>query len=401
MKESKLVVGLMTGTSLDGVDAALVQIVGSAFLIRMKLKHFISIPFDPAVRNELMRIASGKSTTTGTVSQLNFLLGELYSEAVLKLCKQANVKLSELDLIGSHGQTVFHQSEPSAFCGRRIASTLQIGEASILAERTGVTTVSDFRPRDVAAGGKGAPLIPYVDYILFCDPKLGRVLLNIGGIANVTCVPASATIAQVKAFDTGPGNMVIDALVRQFTRNEKRFDHRGEIARSGKVLPDLLKQLLSDSYFSLKPPKTAGREQFGEAFVSRMLADSNSLSFQDLVCTATELTAQTVAQAITSFVTPGAHVDQLIVSGGGARNEFLMQRLQSLLPKLEILRSDDLGVPSGAKEAIGFAILANETLHLQPGNVPTATGARHPVVLGKVVYGNNYRQLRESIHLRA
>jgi anhydro-N-acetylmuramic acid kinase len=394
MKESRLVVGLMTGTSLDGVDAALVEIIGSGLFTQIRLKHFNSAPFDSRVRDQLLKVASGKLVPAQIISHLNFLLGILYSEAVFKLCKEARIDIHQLDLIGSHGQTIFHQSEPSLFCGRRIASTLQIGEPSFLAENTGITTISDFRPRDMAAGGKGAPLIPYVDYILFRDLRLGRVLLNIGGIANLTSVPASAKMIQVKAFDTGPGNMVIDALVRRFTEDERKFDHRGNIARSGKVISTLLESLLADPYFALKPPKTAGREQFGEPFVSKLLGQAGFHRFEDLVCTATEVTAQSIARAITEFVLPQAHMDQLIISGGGAHNDFLLQRLLALLPQLGVSRSDDFGIPADAKEAIGFAILANETLNLHSGNVPSATGARHPVVLGKVVCGNNYKRLR-------
>jgi len=394
MKESRLVVGLMTGTSLDGVDAALVEIVGSGLFTRIKLRQFVSVPFDPAVREELLKVASGKLTSGQTISQLNFLLGILYSEAVFKLCREARADLHELDLIGSHGQTIFHQSEPSMFCGRQVASTLQIGEASFLAENTGVTTISDFRPRDMAAGGKGAPLIPYADYLLFRDVRLGRVLLNIGGIANVTAIPAAAQISQVRAFDTGPGNMVMDALVKHFTHGEKRFDYRGGLARAGNAVPDLVDRLLSAEYFSRRPPKTAGREQFGESFVAALLEHAISHKFEDLVRTATEVTARSIANAIESFVIPESHIDQLIVSGGGARNEFLMALLKTLLPQFEVSLSDDLGVPANAKEAIGFAILANETLDLHAGNVPSATGARHPVVLGKVTYGSNYKRLK-------
>jgi anhydro-N-acetylmuramic acid kinase len=394
MKESRLVVGLMTGTSLDGVDAALVEIIGSGLFTRIKLMHFVSVPFDSAVREELLNVASGKLTSSQAISQLNFLLGILYSEAVSKLCREARIDLVQLELIGSHGQTIFHQSEPSVFCGRQIASTLQIGEASFLAEKTGVTTISDFRPRDMAAGGKGAPLIPYVDYLLFRDERLGRVLLNIGGIANVTSIPAAAKMSQVKAFDTGPGNMVMDALVRRFTQGQKKFDYRGDLARSGSVIPDLLNHLLSMDYFSRRPPKTAGREQFGESFVATLLEHAISHKFEDLVRTAAEVTACGIVKAIENFVISEAHIDQLVVSGGGARNEFLVARLKALLPQLEVLYSGDLGIPADAKEAVGFAILANETFDLHAGNVPSATGARHPVVLGKVTYGSNYKRLR-------
>ena len=394
MKPSHLVIGLMSGTSLDGVDAALVEIAGSGEGTRIQLKHFVSVPFANDVQAELLRVASQTPVPAQVISHLNFLLAILYTEAITQLCEEAGIGLNQVDLIGSHGQTIFHQSEPAPFCGRMLASTLQIGEGSLLAENTGITTISDFRPRDMAAGGKGAPLIPYVDYLLFRDQHVGRVLLNVGGIANITSLPAAATIEQVKAFDTGPGNMVIDALVRRFTNAEETYDAGGSIGARGQVISPLLENLLTDGFFQAQPPKTAGREQFGEAFVRQMLDHSKTSRFEDLVCTATELTASSVAASVVRFVLPETIVQQLIVSGGGARNAFLMQRLQSALPDIQVLTSDDLGVPTAAKEAIGFAILANETLHLHAGNVPTATGARHPVVLGKVVYGDNYRRLR-------
>jgi anhydro-N-acetylmuramic acid kinase len=394
MNPSHLVIGLMSGTSLDGVDAALVEITGSGEDTRIQLKHFVSVPFANDVQTELLRVASQTPVPAQVISHLNFLLAKLYTEAITQLCEEADIELNQVDLIGSHGQTIFHQSEPAPFCGRMLASTLQIGEGSLLAENTGITTISDFRPRDMAAGGKGAPLIPYVDYLLFRDQQLGRVLLNVGGIANITSLPAATTMEQVKAFDTGPGNMVIDGLVRQFTKQAKTYDANGSIAAGGQVIAPLLEKLLTDSFLQAHPPKTAGREQFGEAFVQQMLEDSKTAHFEDLVCTATELTARSVAAAITRFVLPETKVQQLVVSGGGACNGFLMQRLQSVLPDIQVLTSDDLGIPTAAKEAIGFAILANETLHLHAGNVPAATGARRPVVLGKVVYGDNYKRLR-------
>jgi anhydro-N-acetylmuramic acid kinase len=394
MEPTRLVIGLMSGTSLDGVDAALVEITGFAEGTRSQLKHFVSLPFASDVQAELLRVASQTPVPAQVISHLNFLLATLYTEAVERLCLEADVGLNQVDLIGSHGQTIFHQSEPSYFCGRMVASTLQIGEGSLLAENTGITTISDFRPRDMAAGGKGAPLIPYVDYLLFRDSQKGRVLLNIGGIANITSLPPSATIEQIKAFDTGPGNMVIDALVRRFTNGEKTYDTDGSIGAAGQVIGDLLEKLLAQPFFLACPPKTAGREQFGDAFVRQMLEHSKTARFEDLVSTATELTARSVAAAVTEFVLPENRVQQIIVSGGGARNSFLLQCLQTALGNIEVLTSDALGIPTAAKEAIGFAILANETLHMHAGNVPAATGAHRPVVLGKVAYGTNYKRLR-------
>lgn len=393
MKNPKLVVGLMSGTSLDGVDAALVRIVRSEQDCSVQLRHFVTSPYPKEVREALLRVASGHKVAAGFISHLGILLGRLYSEAVKDVCRAAGAPLDRLDLIGSHGQTIFHQSDPGDFCGRPVASTLQIGEAAVLAEETGVTAVSDFRPADMAAGGTGAPLIPLVDFLLFRDPRRGRVLLNLGGIANLTLLPPACGIDQIRAFDSGPGNMVIDALVRRLDADSPGFDAGGRLALSGRPIPALLESLLADPYFRRKPPKSAGREQFGGAFVERMLAAA-SAGAADLVCTAAELTARTVSDAVLNNTETSRNWDRLLVSGGGVHNAYLMQRLQDLLPSLKVGPTDSLGIPADAKEAIGFAVLANETLELSAGNVPSATGARHSAILGKVTYGRNYGRLR-------
>lgn len=393
MKNSRLVVGLMSGTSLDGVDAALVRIVRSEQECSVQLQHFITNPYPEEVRQALLGVASGQTVPAGFISHLGILLGRLYAEAVKDLCLANGFPLDRLDLIGSHGQTIFHQSDPGDFCGRPVASTLQIGEAAVLVEETGVTTVSDFRPGDMAAGGTGAPLIPLVDFLLFRDPRRGRALLNLGGIANLTLLPPACRIDEIVAFDSGPGNMVIDALVRRLGANPRGFDAGGCLALAGRPIPALLESLLADPYFGRKPPKSAGREQFGEAFVERLLAAGAS-GAPDLVCTAAELTARTVSDALLGYTEASEGWDRVLVSGGGVHNAYLMRRLQELLPHLKVAPTDSLGVPADAKEAIGFAVLANETLELAAGNVPSATGARHPAILGKVTYGRNYAGLR-------
>lgn len=394
MKDSRLIVGLMSGTSLDGVDAALVQIRGSGNKAALELRQFMSFPYPTDVRDVILRVASGQPVAAGVISQLGVLLGGLYSQAVKDVCRAGGAPLHQLDLIGSHGQTIYHQSDRSEFCGHQIASTLQIGEAAVLVEETGVTTISDFRPGDVAAGGTGAPLIPLVDYVLFRRPRLGRVLLNLGGIANLTVLPPAAELDQIQAFDSGPGNMAIDALVRRLGRDQEGFDSGGRLASSGKPVASLLETLLDDPYFRRPPPKSAGREQFGEDFVERMLAAAGPSSAADLICTATELTARTVSDAVIRCGEAPVQLDQLVVSGGGVHNAYLMRRLKELLPNIEVIPVDVLGIPADAKEAVGFALLANETFELAAGNVPSATGARHPVVLGKVTYGRNYAALR-------
>ena len=409
------VLGLMSGTSADGIDVALVRIAGSPPKIAAKLENFLTLPFPPAVRAAVLRLAEGQPTTTGEISQLNFLLGELFARAALGACRRFRVPPQRIDLIGSHGQTIYHQGHPGPFLSsaaplpqrrnrqrnavasatlrgpERVASTLQIGEPAVIAERTGITTVADFRPADMAAGGQGAPLVPFVDYLLYCDERRGRVALNLGGIANVTVIPRAARPDQVFAFDTGPGNMVIDALVRHFSRGKQTFDRDARISRKGRFLPRLVNELLGEAYLRQPPPKTAGREQYGVAYMQRLLAwgRKHKARPEDLVRTATILTALSVVDAFHRWILPCAKVEQLIVSGGGAHNPLLMAQLGAGLSGIEIVSSADLGIPEDAKEAFAFAILAYETFHGRPANLCSATGAKHPAILGKVIYAQN------------
>ncbi len=374
------VAGIMSGTSLDGIDVAIVDIRGARWKkeIHVAATHFV--PYPNAVREAVLAV-SNTMTHTAPISRLNFLLGELYADAVLETCQRSGLPLDSLHLIGCHGQTIFHEGEPVEFLGHRVASTLQIGESSVIRERTGVLTISNFRERDIAAGGKGAPLVPYLDYLLFRDRKKGRVVLNIGGIANVTAIPARARPERVIAFDTGPGNMVIDALVAKLTGGEQKYDRDGEIAARGTVHERLLQSMVSDVYYATYPPKTAGREQYGAEFVSGLIA--TGIPIEDLIATATELTAQTIDCAIDKFVEDAFPVKELIVSGGGVHNKHLMRRLGELLSHLEVKTSADYGIDVDAKEAIAFAVLAYETFDGRPGNLPSATGARHAAPLGK------------------
>jgi len=382
---ARLAVGLMSGTSMDGVDAALVRLSGPAEKPRVHLLAFATTPYPCEVRRWLSRLAAGDSAATGVVSQLNSLLGELFAEAALKVCRRARVSPRRLAVIGSHGQTVYHQGTRTLEAGRRIASTLQIAEPAVIAERTGVPVVADFRTADMAAGGQGAPLVPMVDYLLWRDKQEGRVALNIGGIANVTVIPAHARPDQVLGFDTGPGNMVIDALVRHFTRGRKNFDRNGRLATRGVVIEPFLAEMARVPFFRRPPPKSAGREQFGEAFVKEFVLKRRPARYEDLLRTATELTARTIAEAIERFVLPRVEVHRLIISGGGAWNRLLVTQLKKLLPDISVDFSDKYGLPRDAKEAIAFAVLADRTLHGLPGNLPSVTGARRAVVLGKLV----------------
>jgi anhydro-N-acetylmuramic acid kinase len=343
------VAGLISGTSVDGIDVAVVDIDDGIQVVATR-----TVPYPPEVREAILSISN-----VATVARLNFLLGELFAEALQK----TGVPLETIDLIGSHGQTIFHEGQPVEFLRRKIASTLQIGEAAVIAERTGIETIADFRSSDMAAGGNGAPLVPFLDYQLFKHPERSRVALNIGGIANITVIPANASAEDVIAFDTGPGNMLMDALAPPFDRD-------GDGARAGRVNDALLARLLDDPYYHRPPPKSCGREQYGAEFIRNSGID---------LATATELTVQTIALAIARY----PETADVIVSGGGAHNRYMMERLRVVL-RPKITTSAEFGIDVDAKEAILFAVLAYQTYHRRPGNIPSATGARKPAILGKV-----------------
>lgn len=380
----------MSGTSADGIDVALANISGAPPKLAAKLEGHHHARFPKVVRDAILRLANGAATTTAEISQLNFLLGEEFASAAIAACAKWRIPLRKIGLIGSHGQTIFHQGLPARFLSaRRIASTLQIGEPSIIAERTGVTTIADFRPGDMAARGGGAPLVPFVDYLLYRSPKIGRAALNIGGIANVTVIPADAKPRDVFAFDTGPGNMIVDALVERITQGRQAYDKDARLAAKGSVIPTLLEKMLRDPYLRLRPPKTAGREQFGSAYADNLFTSAQKLRTrpEDLVRTATIFTALSIVDAFRRFILPRTNVRQLIVAGGGTRNPLIMAQLEAALRGIEIVPSSELGVGTEAKEAFAFAILAYETFHGRANNLPSATGARHPVTLGKLVHG--------------
>jgi anhydro-N-acetylmuramic acid kinase len=387
--KSLRVIGLMSGTSADGIDVAVARISGAPPNLRAKLEHATSIPFRREIRETILRVANGAASSSQEISELNFELGKLFGDAIVEACRRFRVPLSSVALIGSHGQTIFHQGSPSRLGGtRHPASTLQIGEHAIIAARTGITTIADFRPADIAAGGQGAPLVPFVDYLLYRDAKIGRVALNIGGIANVTVIPAGAKPENVFAFDTGPGNMILDALMQHFSGGKLRFDFNAEFAITGTVWPELLDKLLTDHYFRIRPPKSCGREQFGEVYAKMLIdwAQKHRARPADLVRSATAFTALTIIDAWHRFIAPRAKIDQLIVAGGGAHNPLIMAQLSAALEDVEVTTSAKLGVPEDGKEAFAFAILAYETYHGRPANLPSATGANRRAILGKVCY---------------
>jgi len=376
-----IVAGLMSGTSLDGIDVAIVEITGEGWDKRVRTIAHGSTLYSPSVRRALLEVSNAE-THTSQIGLLHFLLPEIYAKAVKRLCAKEHIPLSTIELVGCHGQTILHIGVPVRFLGASVNCTLQIGDGSVLAERLGVPVVSDFRPRDMAAGGQGAPLVPYVDYLLLRDKKRGRVALNIGGIANITAIPPGAPASKVIAFDTGPGNMVMDALVATHTGGKKLYDRGGELARRGKISRWLLRILLRDPFFRKSPPKSAGREEYGEEFIDHLL--STHLPIEDLMATATALTASTIGGAIRRHVMPKMKVHDLIVSGGGAHNDYLLSLIAEELPELEVRRSSEFGIDVDAKEAIAFAVLAHETWNGQPSNLPSATGAKGAVVLGKI-----------------
>ncbi len=399
-----LVLGLISGTSADGIDVALVRIArrrAPTHGIHARLLDFHSFPYRAAVRAEVLRVANGGATDAAGVSNLNFLLGELFARAALDACARFKVAPRRIALIGSHGQTIYHQGRRQPFLGaRQIASTLQIGEPAVIAERTGITTIGDFRTADMAAGGEGAPLVPFVDYLLYRDAHRSRIALNIGGIANLSVIRAAARPADVIAFDTGPGNMIIDALVRHFTRGRHSFDRNAAMATRGVLLPQLLMQLLAHPYLHQPPPKTCGREQFGDPFAREIIQwrRKNKSRPESLIHTATMLTPLSIIAALHRWVFPALRRSRegnaipsacdLILAGGGAHNPLIRAQLEAGLAAhgVRIVTSADLGVPEDGKEAFAFAILAYETWHRRPSNLPSATGARHPAILGKICY---------------
>jgi anhydro-N-acetylmuramic acid kinase len=389
-----IVAGVMSGTSADGINVALVRIAdsrpsagqGKAHVQhRLQLTGQSEYPYPPMIRAAVLDAMNATRASVADLARLDSLLGLLYADAVLATQRRFR---TNVDLVGCHGQTLYHQGVPQRFLGKQIITTWQTGEAAWIAAHVGVPVVSDFRAADMAAGGKGAPLVPYLDYLWFRDERVGRIAQNIGGIANLTAIAAGVGSDRVLAFDTGPGNMVIDAVTQRLFR--RAFDDGGRIAATGKVIEPVLTRLLTNSFFRAKPPKTAGREEFGRDFVREFLGLCGRARKQDVVATATALTARSIADAIDRFVLRKSKdsFQELILSGGGVKNATLVGMLrESLAPSGIVVRlSDEFGLPSEAKEAIAFAVLAYETWHRRPSNIPSATGARRPAILGKISY---------------
>jgi anhydro-N-acetylmuramic acid kinase len=381
-----IVAGVMSGTSADGVDVALVRLRGTGSYLHYDFLGHRHFEYPKPLRQAILNAMNAANISVAELSRLNFTLGEFYAEAVQQA--RRNIRGSGLDLVGCHGQTIYHQGEAAPYLGKKIACTWQTGEGSVIAARLRVPVVSDFRPADMAAGGKGAPLVPLLDFVVFRSQQVGRIVQNIGGIANLTAIPAAASPRDMLAFDTGPGNMVMDQLMQILFG--KPYDQDGAVASRGEVLVPVLEEALRDSYFKQKPPKTAGREEFGSPYAQNFLRRCGRAAKADIIATAAALTAHSIARAIEHFVLQNKRgkYARLIVSGGGTNNRTLMKMLQAEMKKLGLMirQSDKYGVPSQAKEALAFALLAYQTWHQQPGNVPAATGASKPAVLGKISY---------------
>jgi len=375
-KKRKKAIGLMSGTSADGIDAALVEIEGNGEGTSFRLIEFITHPFPADIQERIFRLFAPSVCPVEEICEMNFLIGDAFAEAALNVVSKAGMKPEDVDIIGSHGQTICHLPD------RHPRSTLQIGEPSVIADRTGILTVADFRVADVAAGGHGAPLVPYVDFLLLKSEK-SRAIQNIGGIGNVTFLPANCSLEGIIGFDTGPGNMVIDELVRILTKGEKNFDRNGEMASRGSIDKQLLQKLLSHPFIHRPPPKTTGREDFGASFARRLIG--SGIEDGDLIATVTMFTSESIYLNYMKFIMPEHDISEIIISGGGLYNHALMGFLRERFYPIPVRGIDDFGIRSDAKEAIAFAILANEAIHGNTGNVPNVTGAERYKVLGKIV----------------
>lgn len=388
MKEVRHVVGMMSGTSVDGVDAALVEISGTDSEPKVKLLAFENKPYPPQVREKIFSLFTPANATVDKVGYMNFLLGEIYAKSALSVIEKAGMKPEEIDVIGSHGQTIWHAPIPESPDGIPVAYTVQIGEGSVIAERTGILTVSDFRVADMAAGGQGAPLVPFSEYLLYRREKETILLQNIGGIGNMTVMPAGAKPRDVFAFDTGPGNMIIDAVISAVTGGEKTYDAGGETAAKGKVCNALLDILKEEPYYRQPLPKTTGREHFGVQYTEKILSwwKENPIPVEDLLATVTDLTAYSIADAYEHYVLPKYRASEIIVGGGGSYNATLLRFMKERFAPhgVAVRTQEDLGLSSDAKEAVAFALMADCCMRGRANTLPSVTGAEHPAVMGKI-----------------
>jgi len=389
-KSERTVIGLMSGTSGDGITASVAKIAGNYTETKLSVVSYETYPYEKDFRQRIFEIFDPETSSVNAICEMSFEIGQKLAEAALKIAEKADVSMSEVDLIGSHGQTIYHIPRPPE--KGNVRSTLQIGEPAVIAEQTGVLTVADFRKMDVAAGGEGAPLVPYVDYILFSKRGKGMTLQNIGGIGNVTYIPPGAKEDDVIAFDTGPGNMVVDMLVRLYTNSRLGYDPDGSMAQKGKVNDTMVDELMQMQFFRMKPPKSTGRELFGKDFVLsfKRKADDMGMKPEDAIATATALTVESIGRSYEDYVMPHGKVEEIFVAGGGMKNKTMMSWLSKRLGGVPIRSFDELGVQSEAREAAYFAVLANEFIHGNYSNLPTATGAKKRAILGSMCYAGPF-----------
>ena len=389
-RSEQRIIGLISGTSVDGIDAALIEVQDDGLPTKIQVLAYDTYPYPAHLQEQLLAAAYPDSSSVDLICHLNAAVGACFAEAAIAIAAAADVPIETVDLIGSHGQTI-HHIPVATTTPRRCVSTLQIGEPCIIAERTGVTTVADFRPRDMAAGGLGAPLAPYGHYQLFADPKRPKLVQNIGGIANVSAL-TETDVMQTLAFDTGPGNMLIDAAARHATGGRQHFDASGQLAAQGQTHADLLSELLQHPFINQAPPKATGREAFGKDLWQRIRdrAAAFHLSPADIARTCTAFTVESIALNYERFIFPHSTIDEIIVCGGGAENPLLMQLFRQRVQPIPVVTPEHYGYPNAALEAIIFAMLAHATMHHRPSNIPRTTGATHPVVLGKIVPGRRF-----------
>jgi len=380
-KPKMRIAGLMSGTSADGVDVAIIDIASN----KVNVLAFDTFRYPAALRRRILEFCDQKSASLEDICHYNFAIGEVFAESFLKLCRKSKINSATVDLIGSHGQTIYHNPKGKRFAGRMVRSTLQIGEPSVIAQRSGITTVADFRPRDMAANGQGAPLVPYADYFLFCDKRRNRAIQNIGGIANVTWLSAGGKSSDIIAFDTGPGNMIMDRVISLITSGKQNFDRNGKLASKGEVDKAMLSDLLRHRFLNRRPPKSTGREVFGTQYCDELYhkAIGRHISSEDIMATVTAFTAVSIARAYRKFLPQIP--DEVILCGGGVANKTLVKMLGQNLSETKVMLTDNFGISCDAKEAVSFAILAHATIKGLPGNIPSATGAGQSLILGKVI----------------
>ncbi|MFG6147792.1 anhydro-N-acetylmuramic acid kinase [Halobacillus sp. B23F22_1] len=379
-------IGLMSGTSLDGIDAVLVESVYNEEGLPFRIIESLTKSYDEEIYESIMRICDPETAKIEEVSAMNMYLGKKFADVVHQLLQKAKMKPEDIHFISSHGQTIFHQP----LAGQKsyeLKNTFQIGDLSVLSEETGIAVVGDFRTADMAVGGQGAPLVSYLDYLMFGRDGKARALQNIGGIGNVTYIPSNGDVSCTLSFDTGPGNMVIDAVVHSITNGKWSYDHEGKLARKGNIDKELLSQLMDHEYFQSPLPKTTGRELFGQSFAARMMEDFKHIAEEDLVTTVSEWTVESIVKGYRDFIeVDGVHLDEVIIGGGGSYNLYILERLQQKMQHLKVRTIDDFGVPSSFKEALAFAVMGYQTIIGKENQIPSATGAERSVIMGKIAY---------------